>query len=94
LLEHDERVDDHLRILEAYIQSLLPTNTFGDGKIRRWSVSIEAETHSKGEFITALADEVAELQESDVEDAVMTHLQQAEDILRDKELLDEFKQED
>lgn len=94
LLRHEERVDDHIRMLEAYIQSLLPTNTFGGDEIRRWSVNIEAETHSKGELVTAVADELAELQESGGEDSVMSHIQQAENILRDKELLDELEQED
>jgi len=93
LLSHEENVDDHFSILEMYIQSLLPTNTFGDGKIRHWSVNIEAETHSKGEFVTALADEVAELQESETGDNIMPHLRQVEDLLRDEELLDELEQE-
>jgi hypothetical protein len=98
LLKNEESVDNHLRMLEAYIRGLLSTERIDGQGMQRATVEIEIETHSsKDDLLNSIADDMARLwdkRDADPNDELEKHWQQAEGLLRGEISPDELDQED
>lgn len=98
LLKHEESVDNHLRMLEAYIQGLVSTDSIDGQGMKRATVEIEIEAHSSTEeLLNSIADDMARLRDKrdvDPNDELEKHWQQAEGLLRGEISPDELDQED